>query len=71
MIRNRDLWERFEAKWQRRVPASLEENLRIFAMLMEYARVLGVWPPADPLEGIDVDIKVAKAVNTYVSESTG
>jgi len=71
MIRNRDLWERFEAKWQRRVPASLEENLRIFAMLMEHARALGVWPPADPLEGIDVDIKVAKAVNTYVSESTG
>jgi len=71
MIRNRDLWERFEAKWQRRVPANLEENLRIFAMLMEHARVLGVWPPADPLEGIDVDIKIAKAVNTYVSESTG
>ena len=66
MIRDPDAWRRWEAEWERRTPADLEVNLRIFRTLLEMARALGAWPPADPLEGIEVDLRVAKAVNTYV-----
>lgn len=66
MIRDRKTWERFEARFQRRMPADLEKNLQLFATWLTEARALGVWPPADPLEGLDVDLRIAKAVNTYV-----
>jgi hypothetical protein len=66
VIRDQEAWERFEAGFQRRMPANLEENQRLFATWLAQARALGVWPPADPLEGLDVDLRIAKAVNGYV-----
>jgi len=71
MIRDPETWRRWEARWQRRTSADLEANLRVFRTLMEHARALGVWPPENPLEGIEVDLRLAKAVNTYVSKPTG
>ncbi len=44
----------------------LADNLRLFETLLDHARVLGVWPPENPLEGIEVDICLAKAVNAVV-----
>lgn len=71
MIRDHEAWRRWEARWQRRTPADLETNLRVFQVLMEHARALGAWPPKDPLEGIEVDIQLAKAVNTHVRKPAG
>jgi len=51
-----------EARLSRDTPASLEGALRIVDALVAEARELGVWPPADPLEGIDVDVRVAGAL---------
>lgn len=68
MIRDRTLWEQFEAEWQRRQKPELEEHLRIFDVLLAQARALGAWPPQDPLEGIEHDIRLAKVVNTYVEQ---
>jgi len=68
MIRDPETWCRWEAQWQRSTPADLEANLRLFQTLMDHARALGAWPPKDPLEGIEVDIRLAEAVNTYVPE---
>ncbi len=74
MIRDKKAWQQFEAEWQRRQKPDLEANLRVFEVLLEHARALGVWPPPDPLDGIEHDIRLAKVVNTYVKEpadSTG
>lgn len=68
MIRDTARWQQFEAEWQRCQEASLETNLRVFEVLLEHARALGVWPPPDPLEGIEHDIRLAKVVNTYVKK---
>ncbi len=38
--------------------------LEIFTQLWEEGRALGVLPPADPLEGIETDIEVARILNT-------
>ena len=65
MIRDTALWEQFEAQWQRRQEPDLEANLRLFEVLIERARALGVWPPQDPPEGIEHDIHLARVVNTY------
>ncbi len=66
MIRDRHAFQQFEARLQRRTAADLETNLQVFETLMEHARSLGVWPPVDPLEGLEVDVRVAKALNTHV-----
>lgn len=38
--------------------------LEIFTRLWEEGRTLGVLPPADPLEGIDSDMKIARILNS-------
>ena len=68
MIRDPKRWRQFEAAWQRRAEADLEANLRVFHTLLRHARSLGVWPPKDPLEGLEVDLRLARMVNTYVEQ---
>jgi hypothetical protein len=58
----RELLPRFEDELGRRSPPSLERALAIVDALLDEARLLGVWPPADPLEGIEVDVRVAEAL---------
>lgn len=63
MIRNAHLVEQFEDELARRTPIDIAENFRIFDALIELARAVGRWPPEDPLEGIEVDIEVARVLN--------
>ena len=44
-------------------PVDYTQNLRIVEALRQEAVALGVWPPADPLEGIEVDIRLARILN--------
>ena len=66
MIRDVKTWRQWEVQWQRFNRSRPEENLRVFWTLLEMARAAGTWPPADPLEGIEIDIALARKVNTYV-----
>ncbi len=52
----------FEASLAAAQPPSLAAALEIADALVEEARALGVWPPADPLEGIEVDVRIAGAL---------
>jgi hypothetical protein len=65
MIRDPDLWRAFEDDLCRRTPPDHLRNLHLVEALLEEARRLGVWPPTDPLEGIDVDIRVARALDVH------
>ena len=58
----RTLLPELEARIAAAEPASLERGLRIADALAKEARALGVWPPPDPLEGIEVDVRVAGAL---------
>lgn len=58
----RQLLPELEARLAAAAPASLERALAAADALVEEARALGVWPPADPLEGIEVDVRVAGAL---------
>ncbi len=63
MIRNRAYWEQWKKERIRNEPVDIEHNFAIMDAMYHHARALGVFPLADPLEGLDVRIKLAKAVN--------
>jgi hypothetical protein len=65
MITNASLVQAFKRDLCRRTKADYKANLRIVEALYEEARLLNVWPPADPLAGIEVDLRLAKALNVY------
>ena len=44
-------------------PVDHARALRLVAGLVAEARALGVWPPADPLAGVETDVRVARVVN--------
>ncbi len=50
----------------RDVPPDHARNLAIAEALLAEAIALGVWPPADPLGGLDAKIRIARAINTRV-----
>ncbi len=63
MIRRTKLLRDFEEKLLRDTPVDYRANLRIVEAMYEEARLLGIFPLKDPLEGIEVDIRIARAVN--------
>ena len=63
MIKNTKKLQAFEAARIRAEKVDVEQNLRILDALFEEARMLGVLPPKDPLEGIDVKIRMAHVFN--------
>ena len=63
MIRNPKLVQRFEESLIKAHGPDYQENLRMFEALFEEARALGIFPLKDPLEGIEVDIHLAKIIN--------
>jgi hypothetical protein len=63
MIKDDEVLRRFERDLIRKESVDISENFRIVEALYREAVALGVFPPKDPLEGIEVDIRVARAVN--------
>lgn len=57
------MWEAFEREEQRSRAPDCAEAARMVELLYEEARSLGVFPLRDPLEGIEVDIRLARALN--------
>ena len=63
MIRPHPLLEEFEANQLRLPSPGYLIQLRILESMFEEARRMGVFPLKDPLDGIDSDIQLAKALN--------
>jgi len=63
MIKDVKYWEQWEADLERTLKPDLNKNLRMVEAMVEEARQLGAWPPADPLEDLDAVIRVAEAIN--------
>jgi len=65
VIRNGKTLEKFERELAKRGRLSIEKKFEILKGMVEYARSLGLWPPKDPLEGIEKDIKLAEVLRGY------
>jgi hypothetical protein len=64
LFSNRDRLERFELDFLKKDKIDHARNLAIMDAMWREAVALKVFPPVDPLEGIDVDMKIAKVVNS-------
>ena len=67
MIKNLEELRKFEADYLRRENLTMEQRLAILDGLYEMARLFGHFNGKDVLDGIENDIKLAKAINTDVS----
>lgn len=67
MIQRRALVDAFERELVRREAPNYFQNLKIVEALYNEARALGALPPADPLDGIEVDVHLARVLNVRAS----
>jgi hypothetical protein len=65
MSKAHSLWAQFERRSQSERKVDYAANLHLVEALYEEACALGVFPLANPLDGIEVDLRLAKALNVY------
>jgi hypothetical protein len=63
MIKDQKLLAEFNDELIRKERLDYAAALRIFEAMWDEGRKLGVLPLKDPLEGIDVDIRIARILN--------
>ena len=65
MVRDGETLRRFEEDLIRREPQRpFRESLQIYEAMWKEAVALGVLPLADPLDGIEADIELARVLNS-------
>ena len=62
MIRNNEL-QQFEMEFLRRGKLDVVRNFQIEEALYQEAVSLGIIPLKNPLDGVEVDIKIARTIN--------
>jgi hypothetical protein len=67
MIKNPELIQTMEDDLARSQAPDYFRNLRTFEALYKEARLLGILPLRNPLDGIDVDIRLAAVLNVRIS----
>ena len=71
MIKNSELLKDFENNFIRdKGKLSFEQAMKLFSDMWKEGLSLGVLPPKDPMDGIDVDIRIAKALNSCLKKSS-
>ena len=63
MIKDGSAWRAWEAQGPLREPPDFLRNLRLQQGMYDLARLLGAFPPSDPLEGLDTDIRMTRILN--------
>jgi hypothetical protein len=63
MIRKNE-FQKFEMELVKREKVDIERNFRVVDALYKEAVTLGIMPLKNPLDGIEVDLKIAKVINS-------
>jgi len=63
LIKNPDVLEQFEREMIKKDKLSFEQALALFEAMWQEGVDLGILPPKDPLEGIEVDIRISRILN--------
>ncbi len=69
MIKNREELQNLENELARKENVNVLRNFRLIDAMYKEAVVLNAFPMSDVLSGIEIDIKIAKVINS-VSESS-
>jgi hypothetical protein len=70
MIKNVHLIEDLEKEFISKDKLSYKQSLRIFESLWQEGLNLGILPPKDPLEGIEVNLRIANILNSCLKKSS-
>jgi len=62
MIRNKGI-QKFEMERMRNERLDVKRSFQIEESLYQEAVALGIFPLGNPFEGLEVDIRIAKAIN--------
>lgn len=71
MVKHPEILKKFEddfARKEGRIPYS--RAMKIFTSLWQEGKTLGVFPGKNPLAGIEVDIRLAKVLNSCSKKSS-
>jgi hypothetical protein len=63
MIKDKRLLAEFEEEELRKEKSDYGNALRLFEAMWKEGMLLGVLPLKDPIEGIEVDIRIARILN--------
>ena len=70
MIKNHQLLKKFEEDFiQNKGSLRYNQSIKIFAGMWKEAVLLGALPLKDPSEGVDVDVRIAKVLNSCLKKS--
>jgi len=64
MVKNPEKLRAFEDELLKAEKVDIARNFKIIDALYEEACALGVFPPGNPLEGLEVKIRIARTVNS-------
>ncbi len=64
MIKNSKALQQFEHEITKKESVNILRNFRLVEAMHKEAMFLGVFPLKDPLSGIEVDIAIAKVINS-------
>ncbi len=70
MIKDIAFWSEWESRCPLREPLDPQRALKLCDAMYEHARLLGVFPPADPLAGLETKISLARIVNVQSAPGT-
>jgi hypothetical protein len=71
MIKDIAYWEAWEAQGPLRERLEPQRALKLADAMYEFARALGVFPSALPLEGLETKIAIARVVNSLPPHNGG
>jgi len=69
MVKNSKKLREFEKNFLKSQTVNIKQNFNIIEGLFREAISLGVIPIKNPLDGIEIDIKVARAINSVSKTS--
>ena len=69
MIQNWDKFRQFEQRLIASEPADFERNLRLAEDLYHHARALGRFPGPEPLEGVEINIRLVRVFRSVQGTS--
>ena len=64
MKKNHKTIQKFEDSLLKNQEVNIQKNLRIIEAMYEEAKILGVFPLKDALDGLDIVIKIARIINS-------
>ncbi len=63
MIHNERIFREWEDRWMAQDTLSLKQKFKILEGMYQEAKTLGIFPPKDPMEGLDLKIRTARELN--------